>query len=111
LSSAPKKLSIYTGASNRVDLTQLQNALPSFTGRPLLALTCADIGTEEVEMERKLREWLTLAHRWGAVMLIDGADIFLEKRMEGDLKRNSLVSGMLFSTPRHRLHLGIAVPL
>jgi len=44
-------------------------------------------------MERKLRGWLRLAHRWGAVMLIDEADVFLEKRMDSDIKRNSLVSG------------------
>jgi hypothetical protein len=44
-------------------------------------------------MEKKLREWLRLAHKWGAVMLIDEADVFLERRMHADLKRNSLVSG------------------
>ncbi|GAW12472.1 hypothetical protein ANO14919_018410 [Xylariales sp. No.14919] len=64
-----------------------------FAGRPLLALTCGDIGTDEVAMERELGKWLKLAHKWGAVMLIDEADVFLEKRMEADLKRNSLVSG------------------
>lgn len=56
-------------------------------------MTCGDIGTEEVEMEKKLRSWLQLAYKWGAVMLIDEADVFLEKRMDNDLKRNSLVSG------------------
>lgn len=44
-------------------------------------------------MERELGKWLKLAHKWGAVMLIDEADVFLEKRMESDVKRNSLVSG------------------
>lgn len=67
--------------------------IADFTGRPLLALTCGDIGTEEVQMESQLRKWLRLAHKWGAVMLIDEADVFLEKRMDADLKRNSLVSG------------------
>lgn len=42
--------------------------------------------------KRKLRSWLDLAHKWGAVMLIDEADVFLEKRMDSDIKRNSLVS-------------------
>ena len=44
-------------------------------------------------MERELRYWLKLAYRWGAVMLIDEADVFLEKRQDSDLKLNSLVSG------------------
>ncbi|KAI0421988.1 P-loop containing nucleoside triphosphate hydrolase protein [Xylaria grammica] len=69
--------------------------LAEFAGRPLLALTCGDIGTDEVAMERELGKWLKLAHKWGAVMLIDEADVFLEKRMEADLKRNSLVSVFL----------------
>lgn len=76
-----------------VDADLPVECIAEFTGRPLLALTCGDIGTEEVEMEKKLRYWLQLAHRWGAVMLIDEADVFLEKRMDSDLKRNGLVSG------------------
>jgi hypothetical protein len=44
-------------------------------------------------LEQNLKKWLKLAHSWGAVMLLDEADVFLEKREEHDLKRNSLVSG------------------
>jgi hypothetical protein len=57
------------------------------TGRPLLALTCGDTGTDDDSIEKKLQVWLKLGRRWGAVMLIDEADVFLEKRMEADLKR------------------------
>lgn len=45
-------------------------------------------------MEQKLSKWFTLAERWGAVMLIDEADVYLERRQISDLIRNSLVSGM-----------------
>lgn len=68
--------------------------IAEYTGRPLLSLTCADIGTEDVSMEKRLLKWFQLAEKWGAVMLIDEADVFLEKRVTADLKRNSLVSGM-----------------
>ncbi|KAI2618628.1 hypothetical protein GGS26DRAFT_602779 [Hypomontagnella submonticulosa] len=78
-----------------VGKTFTAECIAEFTGRPLLALTCGDIGTEEVEMEKQLGKWLKLAHKWGAVMLIDEADVFLEKRLEADLKRNSLVSVFL----------------
>lgn len=78
-----------------VGKTFTAECIADFTGRPLLALTCGDIGTEEVQMESQLRKWLRLAHKWGAVMLIDEADVFLEKRMDADLKRNSLVSVFL----------------
>jgi hypothetical protein len=59
----------------------------------LLSLTCGDIGTDEVEIEKQLSKWFGLAEKWGAVMLIDEADVYLERRQITDLKRNSMVSG------------------
>ncbi|RDW60324.1 hypothetical protein BP5796_11930 [Coleophoma crateriformis] len=78
-----------------VGKTFTAECIAEFTGRPLLALTCGDIGTDEVAMEKSLGKWLTLAHNWGAVMLLDEADVFLETREKADLKRNSLVSVFL----------------
>lgn len=46
-------------------------------------------------MEQQLSKWFKLAEKWGAVMLIDEADVYLEQRLVTDLKRNSLVSGKL----------------
>jgi hypothetical protein len=77
-------------------------------------LTCADIGSllktftaastdnsnlgiNEETMEKNLMNWFNLAENWGAVMLIDEADVYLEKRVTGDLTRNSLVSGLLIA--------------
>jgi SpoVK/Ycf46/Vps4 family AAA+-type ATPase len=62
---------------------------------PLLALTVADIGTQETMIERKLLQWFTWAEMWKAVLLIDEADIFLERRHTRDLTRNGLVSAFL----------------
>jgi hypothetical protein len=61
----------------------------------MLSLTCGDIGTDEVEMEKQLSKRFRLAEKWGAVMLIHKADVYLERRQITDLKRNSLVSGKL----------------
>lgn len=38
-------------------------------------------------------KWFTLAEAWNAVLLVDEADIFLERRQNRDLARNGLVSG------------------
>lgn len=65
--------------------------------RPLLRITCGDIGTTSNEAETNLETFCTLAHRWGCVLLLDEADIFLVKRERGDIKRNSLVSGKIFA--------------
>ncbi|KAH6691094.1 P-loop containing nucleoside triphosphate hydrolase protein, partial [Leptodontidium sp. MPI-SDFR-AT-0119] len=66
-----------------------------YTRRPLLALTVADIGTAESRTEAHLSRWFTLAADWGAVLLLDEADVFLERRRTSDLARNSLVSVFL----------------
>ena len=61
--------------------------------RPLLPITCGDIGTTVKVAEEVLSEYCALAYRWRCVLLLDEADIFLAKRQHGDLHRNALVSG------------------
>jgi hypothetical protein len=56
-------------------------------------LTAADLGTEETTMEAKLAKWLDIAASWNGIVLIDEADIYLERREKEDLSRNSLVTG------------------
>jgi hypothetical protein len=63
-----------------------------------------DIGTDEREMEYVLGEWFQRCTDWGAIILIDEADVFLEKRQTKDLQRNSLVSGEEVPT-NHRRNL------
>ena len=66
-----------------------------FTSRPLLGLTFGDIGSDEVTVEYNLSKWFKLAEIWGAVMLIDEADVYLERREINDMTRNGLVSVFL----------------
>jgi hypothetical protein len=49
-------------------------------------------------MESTLGQWFQRGADWGAVILIDEADVSLEKRQVRDLQRNSLVSGELVHT-------------
>lgn len=74
-------------------LISLAECISELIGRPLLSLTCADFGTDEEAMEQRLSKWFKLAESWGAVMLLDEADVWLERRMISDLKRNTLVAG------------------
>ncbi|KAK4145046.1 uncharacterized protein C8A04DRAFT_36176 [Dichotomopilus funicola] len=37
-----------------------------YTNRPLLSITCGDIGTNEVKVEEELSKWFRLAEKWGA---------------------------------------------
>ena len=63
------------------------------TKRPLLSLTCGDLGTTAEEVELRLGRYMYLGEVWGAVVLLDDADIYLEARAISEVKRNSLVSG------------------
>jgi hypothetical protein len=52
-------------------------------------------GTSVSNLERELARILGVAHTWKAVLLIDEAHIFLEKRTLTDVNRNALVSVFL----------------
>lgn len=58
-----------------------------------MTLTTRDIGTSADEVELNLIDHFRRAKSWGAVLLIDEADVFLERRSTADLTRNSLVAG------------------
>ncbi|KAK3389439.1 hypothetical protein B0H63DRAFT_518666 [Podospora didyma] len=47
---------------------------------PLLSLTCSDIGVKPEEIEKELLKWLKPAENWGAIMLIEETDIYMEQR-------------------------------
>lgn len=58
-----------------------------------MILTSADVGTNPEIVEYNLTNKFKNAKRWGAVLLIDEADVFMERRGTADLERNSLVAG------------------
>jgi hypothetical protein len=60
--------------------------------RPLIAVTCGDIGTDPDVLEDKLEDVFRRAEEWGAVLLLDEADVFLAERNLESLERNALVS-------------------
>jgi len=67
--------------------------------RPLLPLTCGDMGITASDVQMNISKYFELGEHWGAVILMDEADIYLEQRAADQLERNSLVSGTSFSWP------------
>ncbi|ELR14969.1 ATPase, AAA domain containing protein [Acanthamoeba castellanii str. Neff] len=59
--------------------------------RPLYSVSVGELGTDTNELEKKLTEILEVSSSWNAVILLDEADVFLEKRTENDVKRNAMV--------------------
>ncbi|RAH57114.1 hypothetical protein BO85DRAFT_422010 [Aspergillus piperis CBS 112811] len=65
------------------------------TGRPLLPVTCGDLGLTASDVEERLKEIFRLAQDWKCIMLLDEADVFLTQRRAFDAERNALVSVFL----------------
>lgn len=59
---------------------------------PLYMVSAGDLGTDPRTLEKELQNILDIAHSWGAILLLDEADVFLEKRSIQDIHRNALVS-------------------
>lgn len=80
-----------------VGKTCTAECIAELTRRPLLSLTSGDISTSmsAVSVERALNYFLTLGERFGALVLLDEADVYLEARRTRDLQRNALVSMFL----------------
>ncbi|PXW94401.1 ATPase family protein associated with various cellular activities (AAA) [Sphaerotilus hippei] len=63
-------------------------------GRPLYRVHSGQLGLSVAAMESALKEALTRAQRWGAVMLIDEADVYIRKRSD-DIAANAVVGVFL----------------
>ena len=78
-----------------------------FLKRPLYTVQCSQLGTDPDTLEKRLMEVLDRANRWGAILLLDEADVYIRAR-GNDLIQNAIVgvflrvleyySGILFLT-------------
>jgi hypothetical protein len=78
-----------------VGKTILAQSISELLHKPLYSIGSGELGINAKELEAKLAEILEIAHAWDAIILIDEADIFMEKRSTNDLVRNSMVSVFL----------------
>ncbi|KAI0887431.1 uncharacterized protein GGS22DRAFT_157159 [Annulohypoxylon maeteangense] len=107
--------------------TSTAETIAAYTGRPLYSMTCGDI---EDNVEEVLEKHTSRADKWGCVLLLDEADVFLMRRDFKNTERNSLVSiflrtleyysGILFLTTnrvgvideafKSRIHIALRYP-
>ncbi|KAL8726609.1 MAG: hypothetical protein Q9166_006644 [cf. Caloplaca sp. 2 TL-2023] len=100
-------------------------------GKPLYQVTCGEIGTHSRKLEERLGEIFDDAVTWGAILVLDEADVFLQERDYENLERNALVSiflrtleyfnGILFLTTNRvgtfdqafqsRIHITLGLPI
>ena len=63
--------------------------------KPLYVVSMGELGTTPEALEERLMEVLDLCAAWGAIVLIDEAEMLLEARTSGDIVRNAMVCVML----------------
>ncbi|KAJ7056254.1 hypothetical protein C8F01DRAFT_1062010 [Mycena amicta] len=63
--------------------------------RPLYVIGGGDLGTRAADLDVSLERVFNVATAWKAIVLIDEADVFLERRSLHDLERNAMVAVFL----------------
>ncbi|KAK7935975.1 ATPase family AAA domain-containing protein 3B [Apiospora marii] len=72
--------------------TLTAETLSEYAEKPLYCVTTGQLGTEVRKVEDELIKVFTLSQTWGAVILIDEADVFLARRTVENIDRNAYVS-------------------
>ncbi|KAI0377552.1 P-loop containing nucleoside triphosphate hydrolase protein [Hypomontagnella monticulosa] len=85
-----------------VGKTCTAECVAELTHRPLLSLTSGDLSTNSYQVEKNLEYFLQLGERFGAIVLLDEADVYLESRRAKDIARNGLVSIFLRALEYYR---------
>lgn len=62
--------------------------------KPLYAVQCSELGTDETELEERLNKVLERSMRWKAILLLDEADVYVRER-GFDLHQNAIVGVFL----------------
>ena len=62
--------------------------------RPLLKVASHQLGLTAEQLEKNLAWWFKVAARWGALLLLDEADVYVHERGD-DIHQNAIVGSML----------------
>ncbi|RAK95687.1 ATP-binding protein [Aspergillus ibericus CBS 121593] len=86
-------IALLTGSPG-VGKTLTAEAVAEVTQRPLYVVATGELGINPDDVDNRLGMILDITRRWGCVLLIDEADVFLSARGK-DLARDALVSVFL----------------
>ncbi|CAB4398743.1 unnamed protein product [Rhizophagus irregularis] len=70
--------------------TLTAESVAEFLERPLWTIGVHELGTDLAKMEQQLVKILDIAFTWKAVLLLDEADIYFEKRTSDNANRNAM---------------------
>jgi SpoVK/Ycf46/Vps4 family AAA+-type ATPase len=72
--------------------TLTAEAVAEVLHQPLYIASAGELGTGPEQLDRRLGRILELTQTWNAVLLLDEAEVFLQRRDTTDVTRNALVS-------------------
>jgi len=78
-----------------VGKTLTAEAIAELLHKPLYVVSMGELGTTPEALEERLLDILDLCTPWGALVLIDEAEMLLERRTKDDIVRNAMVCVML----------------
>ncbi|KAK5943797.1 hypothetical protein PMZ80_003078 [Knufia obscura] len=78
-----------------VGKTLTAEALSEYHRRPLYSVSAGELSSDAGELDPQLTNIFRVASAWNAILLIDEADVFLQRRAELTLERNRLVAVFL----------------
>jgi hypothetical protein len=84
-----------------VGKTMTGNAIAEHHHRPLYVMHTEDLGLNASSVAQGLSEAVENTRSWGAILLLDAADIYLEAREAHDNHHNSIVAVLLRVMERH----------
>lgn len=109
---------ICLNGSPGIGKTLTSQSLAEMLHKPLYSVSVGELGTTVEALEKRLADVLEIAHAWNAIILLDEADIFMEKRASNDIQRNAMVSiflrllenyqGIMFLTTNRPENLDLA---
>ncbi|KAK5099459.1 hypothetical protein LTS08_006041 [Lithohypha guttulata] len=78
-----------------VGKTFTAEALSEYYQRPLYSASAGELSADAGELELQLTRIFDIASAWNAILLLDEADVFFQRRSELTLERNRLVAVFL----------------
>ena len=78
-----------------VGKTSTAECIAAHMNKPLYPLTSGNLPVRPDDLETQLQAHFNLAERWGCILLLDEADVFLQRRQLHALEINAMVSVFL----------------
>ena len=78
-----------------VGKTLTAESIAETMGRPLYTMSAAELGESADDVERRFMDILQRCTQWGALLLLDECEVFLEKRSGTSIRQNGIVAVFL----------------